>query len=886
MSLFLRSIRRTSMLVALLPSGLGLACGHGTDREPTASVSPDGTAAGDMSSGVTDDSSAAEMPPVTGVVGPGENSNPDAPMLGGDMSPPVAEPSKSPIWFSDDFESGSTANWDLTPGAGAAFAVALEPGSDNHVLQYTAGSSIDNLIALVTDAAWASTEAAAGSAPLADYYVQARVKPQTNGTTSNKQLFLVARYQDAQNWYLGGLNVQTDPTATQVEAGFRKAGSITRTVQGQREILQGAQGQADGQWYTLRFELVGQTLTVYLDGEFIGAALDADFAQGKIGLFTSNKSFLFDDVVVGDAAIKPVSLVLAPPTLLRTAEAETEPLLVNVRALTSDGVTRDNFTVVSDNEAVVSVALEGTSVALTPVSAGVAHVTFRSGAQPSLYKVLTLTVTPPYRAPTGTVAGLAAAAQPTPGEQDVRVDTGLALTFDAPPTLGAGSIRIFRASDGSTVDSVSVGPETDVLGPPTGTSGGRVRSVNTRPVYIEGSTVFIKPHSRVLEYATDYYVGIADGAIIGALAGSSFAGIGADAGWRFSTRRAAPTGADVTVDDDGALADFSTIQAALDHVMQNVDAATPATIRVSNGSYRELLFERGKNNLTIVGESRDGVVVTYENFDGFNPGTGGSANAAGAVATGGRSIFLIESSDLLTLDSFTLRNPHRRTGASDQAETIYFNADQGRLVATGMRFASEQDTLQLKGYSWFFASLIEGNVDFIWGNNRVALFENSEIRTLGDSRGTAPSGGYVLQARTVSAADKGFVFLDSTLTQAPGPSGTQVAPGATYLARSGGSAAYFDNVSFINCRIDTHIASLGWAAAGINGQPAPNPPTATAVSGWKEFGSLDLAGNPLSLSARTPSAHLLTAQEVGAGFGNRAAIFAAFDNGAGWNPVP
>jgi pectate lyase len=880
MSVVLRSTRFTVMLIAL-PSWLSLACDGGSSREPSASAPP-----GEMAAGGTTAQPSPDVP-TPGVPSPGEIPNAMDPAFGGGPLPPAGDaPTMNGIWFNDDFESGNSANWDLSPGEGATFAVAVEPGTENHVLQYTAGGSIDNLIALISDAAWATAEAAAGVTPLADYYVQARVKPQTNSTTSNKQLFLVARYQDPQNWYLGGLNVQTDPAATQVEAGFRKAGNITRAVQGQREILQGAQGQPDGQWYGVRFELVGQELTVYLDGERIGSTVDAEFAQGKIGLFTSNKSFLLDDVIVGDPAIKPVSLVLTPPTLVRTAEAETVPLSVDVRALTSDGVTPDAFTAVSDDPAVVSVAIDGTTVTLTPVSAGVAHITFTSGSQPNLYKVLTLTVTPPYRDPVGAVDGLAEVTEPSVGQADVPIDTALTLTFDAPPTLGAGSIRIFRVSDGSTVDSVSVGPETDVLGPATGTSAGRVRTVNTRPVFIDGNAVVIKPHSRKLEYGTEYSVGVADGAIIGTLVGQPFTGIGTDAGWRFSTRAAGPTGGSVTVDDDGTVADFRTIQGALDHVMENVEAAAPATISVSDGRYRELLFLRGKNNLTLVGESRDGVVVTYENFDGFNPGTGGSVTAPGAVATGGRSIFLIESADLITLDNFTLLNTHRRTGAGDQAETIYFNADPGRLVATDMRFASEQDTLQLKGYSWFFNSLIEGNVDFIWGGNRVALFENSEIRTLGDSRGTAASGGYVLQARTVSAADKGFVFLNSSLTQATGPAGTPVAPGATYLARSGGSPSYFDNISFINCRIDAHVAGLGWAAAGVNGQPAPNPATATAASGWKEFGSLDLAGNPLSLAARSTAARILTAAEVAEGFANRALIFAAFDNGAGWNPTP
>jgi pectin methylesterase-like acyl-CoA thioesterase len=425
-----------------------------------------------------------------------------------------------------------------------------------------------------------------------------------------------------------------------------------------------------------------------------------------------------------------------------------------------------------------------------------------------------------------------------------------------------------------------------VLGPASGTSEGRIRQVNTRPISVEGATVRIRPHQGALEYGTSYTVGVADGAIVGTLAGVPFAGVGSQAGWGFSTRAAAPTGADVSVDDDGATADFRSLQGALNYVMQNVAADTPATISVANGTYRELLFERGKNNLTIRGESRAGVVVEYENFEGFNAGTGASVTAAGSSAAGGRSLFLIENSDLLTLDNFTLRNTHRRTGGADQAETIYFDVDGGRLIATNMQFSSEQDTLQLRGYSWFYGSLIEGNVDFIWGNNHIALFEDSEIRSVGDSRAATASGGYVVQARTLAAADKGFVFLNSRLTQGPGPAGTLVAAGSTYLARSGGNPANFDNVALIQCRIDTHIAALGWAEAGVNGQPAPNPPTGSAASGWKEFGSTDLAGTALSLTGRSASAHILTAPEVAAGFADRAQIFAAFGGGAGWNPMP
>jgi pectate lyase len=105
---------------------------------------------------------------------------------------------------------------------------------------------------------------------------------------------------------------------------------------------------------------------------------------------------------------------------------------------------------------------------------------------------------------------------------------------------------------------------------------------------------------------------------------------------------------------------------------------------------------------------------------------------------------------MLTLENLTLRNTTQRGNTrSGQAETVYFNSDGGRLVAKNASFFSEQDTIQVKGYAWFWRTLIEGNVDFIWGANRAALFEESELRSVGDS-GNPASGGYVVQARTVS----------------------------------------------------------------------------------------------------------------------------------------
>jgi pectate lyase len=282
------------------------------------------------------------------------------------------------------------------------------------------------------------------------------------------------------------------------------------------------------------------------------------------------------------------------------------------------------------------------------------------------------------------------------------------------------------------------------------------------------------------------------------------------------------------------------------------------------------------------------VVIQYRNYEALNTGSGQS-QAAGGTPTGGRSVLLAEGCDLLTLDTLTLRNTMlRSTTVSSQAEAIYFNNDGGRLIAKNATFLSEQDTVQLHGYAWFFNSLIAGDVDFIWGSNRVSLFENSEIRSVGDTA-SASSGGFIVQARTVSAADKGFVFLNSKLThgRGPGPQTGDVPTGssaATYLARSGGSSSFFDNVTFVNCQMDSHIIPVGWAYNRA-GQPVSNPSTSTAASGWRESGTTNLSGTALNLSSRV-GAHVLTSSEVAARFANRAQIFAAFGGGAGWNPQP
>ena len=778
-----------------------------------------------------------------------------------------------PILFSEDFEAGG-GSWDFLPlpGPNGAFSIASDGTS---VLKYTAGN-VGGVLALVKDVAWAPV--GTGS-----YYVEARIKPQNNGTTGNKLLYLIARYQDPNNWYAAGLNVQSSTDATKVEFAKMSGGSLSRTSAGNRPI-------AMDTWYTVRFELNGSSLSVFLDGELLRTFTDTAFTTGKIGLYTANKSFEIDDVRVGDPIDRPVRLTVAPNTDW-AAEAGDAPRLVTVTAqrpdYTAGVLVPDTFAVASSDPTVVSVAVNGSNVGLAPLRAGTATITFISGTDPTLMRTITATISPEFVQST-TVYTLTGRTIPAASEPAAYVDGRLAIVFDTQPSLGTtGSIRIFRKADDALVDVIKPRDELDAIGFP-GQDQVRVVRVDGL-ISVAGNTATIVPHHAKLAYGTEYYVAIAGSVFTGtALAGTPFDGIGKVGNWSFTTSAAPPAGlSSLVVDDDGP-ADFRTVQGALDYAMKNTARDAPVTVNVRDGTYRELLFLRGKNNVSIVGESRDGTLIQYRNSEAVNGGTGASQPVGAGAPGGGRSVFLVETSDLLTLDTLTIRNTMLRTATSGQAETVYFNNDAGRLIAKNASFLSEQDTLQLKGYSWFYSVLVAGNVDFIWGNNRVAVFENSEIRSVGDTV-NATSGGYVVQARSVTAADKGFVFLNSRLTHGagPGPQAGDVPTGAnaaTYLARSPGGTASFDNVAFVNCQMDSHIIPIGWAY-NTNGQPIPNPAVASAASGWREYGTTDLAGNPVSLATRV-GGDQLTDAEFAAGFSTRAQLFAAFGGGTGWNPQP
>ncbi len=452
---------------------------------------------------------------------------------------------------------------------------------------------------------------------------------------------------------------------------------------------------------------------------------------------------------------------------------------------------------------------------------------------------------------------------PDPSATVLCVDAPLVISFDSAPTLGtSGLVQVFNA-DGTLVDKIDLADisKVDILSDGTmipkgaDADAGKIaidndslfhtfmdalhsnqyRIVHYTPLRVKGKTLEIKLHNEALSFGESYYVTV-DASVAGKAVGKDEMPF---------TVKAAPSGTTFKVVADGS-GDFCTVQGALSYVSRYVKKDDAVTIEIGEGTYQELLFLRNKNNVTLKGASRDKSIIAYPNNDSYETGSGGSVSARPSLGasigkSGGRSVFLVEGCDNLVLENLTIENTYSIPSHKGQAETIYFNSNY-KLTVENCSLISWQDTFLCKGKVWVHNSLIAGHVDYIWGYPEACLFEDCEIRSR--------AGGYLIQARVPKVTDKGFVFLNCKLTAESG-----VKDGSMYLARSGGSTDYFDNVVFVNCTMGPVIAPVGWHT-----NPAPNPSAPTATSGWREYGSVDASGK--AVTGHNASGKVLTAAEA------------------------
>lgn len=236
---------------------------------------------------------------------------------------------------------------------------------------------------------------------------------------------------------------------------------------------------------------------------------------------------------------------------------------------------------------------------------------------------------------------------------------------------------------------------------------------------------------------------------------------------------------DLVVAQDGS-GDYTTVQAAVNAAPSNSSSRTE--IYIKSGTYYEVItVPSNKTNLTFIGQSRTGTVLTYDNYASkINPATGS------AYGTSGSSSSFINGAGFYALN-LTFRNT--AGAAAGQAVAVRSTAD--KAIFKDCNFLGYQDTYYAhSGRAYHINCYFEGNTDFIFGG-AIGFFESCQIYTYGGSAITAAS--------TESYIAYGYVFNNCQITGA----GTSI----TDLGRPWRPYA---SVTFLNTSMSGAVRAVGW----------------------------------------------------------------------------
>jgi pectate lyase len=178
------------------------------------------------------------------------------------------------LLLEEDFEELESSEWRAT--ADSAWELTEDDELDSTVYGQTETSSSGAHLVISGDVSWT------------DVVVEADFKVlEFNGSSSGYMAGLCVRVRDAENFYMVGLRSGTGQI--QLRA-FSDGGS---------NLAQSSfEDGATGEWYHLRVEAVGSTISAYLDDALMLTHTDTTHASGAIGLCTVRASAVFDNVRV------------------------------------------------------------------------------------------------------------------------------------------------------------------------------------------------------------------------------------------------------------------------------------------------------------------------------------------------------------------------------------------------------------------------------------------------------------------------------------------------------------------------------------------------------------------------------------------------------------
>jgi pectin methylesterase-like acyl-CoA thioesterase/pectate lyase len=222
---------------------------------------------------------------------------------------------------------------------------------------------------------------------------------------------------------------------------------------------------------------------------------------------------------------------------------------------------------------------------------------------------------------------------------------------------------------------------------------------------------------------------------------------------------------------------YKTVQAAVDSVAS--DNTRRVIILVKEGDYEEHLVVKSPY-ITLIGEDSEKTRIYYD----VKELAGGDMSLRCAVR-------IDKTATGFSAENLTIENTYNYLGdgtkSNESADALRNDANETSYI--NLRILGYQDTLCANGGTqYYYKCYIAGNVDFIYGNEPRALFNDCKLVFRYNAN---KNSGYVSAPKASASATYGLTFFNCQVLSEEGCSGSKY-----YLARPWGADAY---ITWINC---------------------------------------------------------------------------------------
>ncbi|GMK37671.1 hypothetical protein PCCS19_07250 [Paenibacillus sp. CCS19] len=170
--------------------------------------------------------------------------------------------------FTDNFDDGNATGWTATTGT---WSVVQDSG--NYVYYQSSTSE---------------GRTSGGSATWTNYSVQSRIK--VDSFNGSNRIYLAGRYKDGNNYYAASFDNSNGGT---LELRKKVSGSSST-------LATKSYALSAGTWYTIKLEMNGSSIKMYVNGVLQLSATDTSLTSGAVGLVAFKTATKYDDIVVSD----------------------------------------------------------------------------------------------------------------------------------------------------------------------------------------------------------------------------------------------------------------------------------------------------------------------------------------------------------------------------------------------------------------------------------------------------------------------------------------------------------------------------------------------------------------------------------------------------------